>query len=87
MFLAKVTAVRTDERYLDEKGKFDLNRAGLLAYSHGEYLSLGKKLGTFGCSVKKKASSKGRKKQKSEAAKTGGRVHRKRMKTRRTGEK
>lgn len=87
MFLAKVTAVRTDERYLDEKGKFDLNRAGLLAYSHGEYLSLGKKLGTFGCSVKKKASSKGRKKQKSEAAKTGGRVRRKRMKTRRTGEK
>lgn len=54
MFLAEVTAVRADEAYLDEKGRFDLNRTGLIAYSHGEYLDLGKKLGTFGYSVKKK---------------------------------
>lgn len=53
MFLARVTAVQTDERYMDEKGKFELNRSGLLAYSHGEYIGLGKRLGTFGCSVKK----------------------------------
>lgn len=54
MFLAKVQAVRTDETYLKKNGKFELNDAGLLAYSHGEYLTLGKKLGKFGWSVKKR---------------------------------
>lgn len=53
MFLARVIAVLTDEAYMDRNGKFELNKAGLLAYSHGEYLALGKKLGTFGSSVKK----------------------------------
>lgn len=54
MFLAEVVAVQVDEKYLDENGKFCLNETGLMAYSHGEYLSLGEKLGTFGYSVKKK---------------------------------
>ncbi len=54
MFLAEVTAVQVDEAYMDEKGKFNLNKTGLLAYSHGEYMGLGKKLGTFGYSVRKK---------------------------------
>lgn len=58
MFLAEVTAVQVDEKYMDEKGKFGLNRTGLLAYSHGEYLGLGKKLGTFGYSVRKKPALK-----------------------------
>lgn len=53
MFLAKVAAVHVAEEYMDAKGKFELNRTGLLAYSHGEYLGLGKKIGTFGYSVKK----------------------------------
>lgn len=53
MFLAKVEAVHVSEEAMDEKGKFHLNETGLLAYSHGEYLGLGKKLGTFGYSVKK----------------------------------
>ena len=56
MFLAEVTAVQVDDVYLDEKGRFDLNRTGLVAYSHGEYLSLGEKLGNFGYSVRKKSS-------------------------------
>lgn len=54
MFLAKVTAVQVDEKYMDESGKFELNSTGLLAYSHGEYLGLGKGLGRFGFSVKKR---------------------------------
>lgn len=54
MFLAEVTAVQVDESYMNEKNKFELNKTGLLAYSHGEYLGLGKKLGTFGYSVRKK---------------------------------
>lgn len=54
MFLAKVTAVQVDESLLDEKGKLDLNRAKLVAYSHGEYQTFTNILGTFGYSVKKK---------------------------------
>lgn len=42
MFLAEVLAVHVDEKYLDENGKFQLNKSGLIAYSHGEYLDLGK---------------------------------------------
>ena len=61
MFLARVIAVLTDEAYMDRNGKFELNKAGLLAYSHGEYLDLGKKLGTFGYSVRKKRRAARRK--------------------------
>ena len=53
MFLAEVLAVQADERYMQESGKFELNRSGLLAYSHGTYVALGKELGRFGFSVKK----------------------------------
>ena len=54
MFLAKVVAVHADEAYMDERGRFDLNRAKPIVYSHGEYFGIGKKQGTFGWSVKKK---------------------------------
>lgn len=54
MFVAKVLGVAADEKYMDEKGKFDLNKAKLVAYSHGEYIELGEKIGSFGYSVKKK---------------------------------
>lgn len=53
MFLAEVMAVQADESCMREDGKFELNAAGLIAYSHGEYFSLGKSHGTFGWSVKK----------------------------------
>lgn len=53
MFLAEVLAVQADQRYMEDSGKFELNRTGLLTYSHGEYFSLGKDLGRFGFSVKK----------------------------------
>ena len=62
MFLAEVLAVQIDEQYLNEKNKFELNKTGLMAYSHGEYLSLGKKIGTFGYSVKKKKTKHKKKK-------------------------
>lgn len=54
MFLAEIVGVTVDEQYMDEKGKFRLNESGLVSYSHGEYFELGKKLGSFGYSVKKK---------------------------------
>lgn len=53
MFLAEVVAVNIDEKFMDNKGKFELNKTGLITYSHGSYLETGKALGTFGHSVKK----------------------------------
>lgn len=53
MFLAKVLAVHADERYMDKTGRFHLNDAKPLVYSHGRYLTVGKEIGSFGYSVKK----------------------------------
>ncbi|MBQ7063423.1 MAG: flavin reductase family protein [Firmicutes bacterium] len=54
MFLAEILAVRVDSRLLDDTGRLALERAGLIAYVHGQYFSLGKVLGKFGYSVRKK---------------------------------
>ena len=54
MFIAEVVGVTVDDQYMDETGKFHINESGLVMYSHGEYFALGKKLGKFGHSVKKK---------------------------------
>lgn len=54
MFLAEVLAVHADERYMDENGRFALNDARPLVYSHGKYLAVGRELGSFGYSVRKK---------------------------------
>jgi flavin reductase (DIM6/NTAB) family NADH-FMN oxidoreductase RutF len=53
MFLADVADVMVSEKYMNKNGKFELNQTGLIAYSHGEYFSLGEKIGKFGYSVKK----------------------------------
>ena len=54
MFLAEVVAVHADDKYMDDKNKFRLEDAKPLVYSHGTYYSMGKELGTFGYSVRKK---------------------------------
>ncbi len=54
MFIAEVVGVQISEKYMDSTGKFNLNSTGLVAYSHGEYFELGKKIGKFGYSVRKK---------------------------------
>ena len=54
LFLAECVAVDVDEKLLDENGKLCLNKAKLIVYSHGDYLALGRKLGSFGYSVRKK---------------------------------
>ncbi len=64
MFLAEVLAVHVDEQYIDETGKFHLDRAKPICYSHGGYFSIGDQLGTFGYSVMKKKTRKRRMKQK-----------------------
>lgn len=58
LFLAEVVGVSVNEKFMDENGKFHLNSTGLVAYSHGEYFELGKKLGSFGYSVKNGSSGK-----------------------------
>ena len=55
MFIAEVVGVTIDDRYMNETGKFEINESGLVMYSHGEYFSLGEKLGKFGYSIKKKS--------------------------------
>lgn len=57
MFIAEVVAVHADKKYMDERGKFDLSKAEPLIYSHGEYYSVGEKLGTFGYSIKKQSKN------------------------------
>ena len=54
MFLAEVVAVQADDKYMDETGKFSLEQAKPLVYSHGGYYKMGEKIGTFGYSVRKK---------------------------------
>ena len=54
MFLADVVAVHADAKYMDEDGKFHLEKANPIVYSHGSYFNLGEELGTFGYSVRRK---------------------------------
>ena len=58
MFMADIVGVGAAKELLDEKGRLALEKAGLLAYAHGAYFSLGKQLGTFGYSVKKAKKSR-----------------------------
>lgn len=62
VFIADIVSVSCDERILDDDGKIRFDRAGLLAYAHGEYYALGDKVGKFGFSTAKpeKRSSSGK---------------------------
>ena len=54
MFLSEVLAINADETYFDKKGAFDITKCDLIAYANGKYLEMGKQVGTFGYSVRKK---------------------------------
>ncbi len=54
MFIADILAVNVREEFIDEDGKIRMDKAKLIAYAHGDYYGLGKKLGSFGFSAKKK---------------------------------
>ena len=54
MFISEVVAVSVDKRYMNKDGRFNLEAANLIAYSHGKYYTLGENIGKFGYSVKKK---------------------------------
>ena len=55
MFMAEVVNVKADQQYIDPRtGAFDLAQAEPLVFAHGQYFTLGRKLGKFGFSVEKK---------------------------------
>lgn len=59
MFLADVVGILADSRYIDKQtGKFSLDKAHPIVYSHGEYYTLGELVGHFGWSVKKRTTKK-----------------------------
>jgi len=59
MFLAEVVAVQADDQFLDPiTGKFDMKKAELITYVHGNYYELGDLIGHFGYSVRKKKRRK-----------------------------
>lgn len=64
MFLAEIVGMNVEETLIDGSGKLCMDKAGLAAFAHGEYFELGKKLGSFGFSVKKKPSAPNKKKRK-----------------------
>ena len=53
MFIAEILSIDVDEKYIDEKGAFDISKCNLISYANGGYYSQGKKIGKFGYSVKK----------------------------------
>ena len=58
MFVAEVLAIHADDKYIDDKGAFDISKCDLIAYANGKYMSLGKQVGKFGYSVEKKSTKK-----------------------------
>ena len=55
MFIAEIVNVQADDKYLDPStGQFDMQKANLIAYAHGNYYELTKHIGKFGWSVEKK---------------------------------
>ena len=58
MFIAEILAINSDDKYINDKGAFDISKCNLIAYSNGHYYQVGKKIGKFGFSVKKKKKLK-----------------------------
>ena len=53
MFIADVLSIDVAEKYIDDKGAFDISKCELIAYANGGYYELDKKIGKFGYSVQK----------------------------------
>ena len=57
MFVAEIVAIDADEKYIDEKGAFDISKCDLIAYANGGYYPLESKIGKFGYSVQKNSKT------------------------------
>ena len=71
MFLADIVAVNVDDAYINKQGGLNLEKAGLLAYAHGFYYTLGRQLGKFGFSVEKAKTIKKRRRMQHSVATKG----------------
>jgi hypothetical protein len=66
MFMAEIVAVHAKEELMEESGRLALEKAGLICFSHGEYMGLNnKRLGTFGYSIMKPKTKKRKEKEQS----------------------
>jgi len=54
MLIAEIISIDADDKYIDEKGAFDISKCNLITYANGKYFSLGKQVGKFGYSVQKR---------------------------------
>lgn len=54
MFISEILSIDADEKYIDEKGAFDISKCDLIAYANGGYYPLNKKIGKFGYSVRRR---------------------------------
>lgn len=54
MFIAEVMSINAEDKYIDEKGAFDITKCNLISYANGKYMAQGRQVGKFGYSVKKK---------------------------------
>lgn len=54
MFIAEILSIDSDEKYINENGAFDISKCNLISYANGGYYLLGRKIGKFGFSVKRK---------------------------------
>jgi len=52
MFIGEVVAIHADSDMMTEEGSLDYNKLKPFVYNQGEYWSLGKKIGYYGCSAK-----------------------------------
>ena len=52
MFMAEIVGITVDDQYMDDAGRFDLNRSKLICYSAGKYFSLNEFIGHYGHSKK-----------------------------------
>lgn len=58
VFIADILKVDVDSSLIDQNGRIRMWKAELLAYAHGSYYTLGRHLGDFGFSVRKKKKRK-----------------------------
>jgi flavin reductase (DIM6/NTAB) family NADH-FMN oxidoreductase RutF len=54
LFLAEVVAVQVNASLVDSRGRLNLQKAGLMAFAHGHYFGLGRHIGHFGFSVRRR---------------------------------
>ena len=48
MFVAEIVAIDADDKYIDDRGAFDISKCDLIAYANGGYYPLGNLFGLFG---------------------------------------